>query len=215
MCMRLRHLSAACQRLLHIIRIMSAMCACDIIMMEDAWMRPRAAAAHGRPSRRGTRRRHAMAMLGLLAASALEAAAFDPRAEQIPRHAASVAAAAGAAGASPIFRPQTFGALADGKHNDTAAVVAAVTACSASVARGDGCSLLFSGGSFLTGPFVLPSHSVITVAKGATVLAAPGFVGDLPSGLAARLFPKPPPPPGLVAGFAGARHPKWRWAASR
>ena len=34
----------------------------------------------------------------------------------------------------------------------------------------------------------------------ATVLAAPGLLGDLPSGLAARLFPKPPPPPGLVAG---------------
>ena len=34
----------------------------------------------------------------------------------------------------------------------------------------------------------------------ATTLAAPGLAGGLPSGLAAGLFPTPPPPPGVVAG---------------
>ena len=80
-------------------------------------------------------------------------------------------AAASAAGA--VFRPQAYGARADGKHNDTAAVLAAVVACRASASKGGGCSLMFSGGSFLTGPFTLPSHSVVTVAAGATLLAAP------------------------------------------
>lgn len=79
------------------------------------------------------------------------------------------------------FRPQDHGAQADGHHNDTAAVLAAVaaaTACGAEHHPGDsfhnatdGCELLFSGGTFLTGPFVLPSHSVVTVAEGATVMA--------------------------------------------
>ena len=49
----------------------------------------------------------------------------------------------------------------------------------------------------------------------ATALAAPGLVGGFPSGLAVGLFPTPLPPPGLVAGLAGARYPKWRWGASR
>eukprot|EP01043_Picozoa_sp_COSAG02_P068200 COSAG02_NODE_11240_length_1763_cov_1.400841_1_plen_340_part_10 len=112
-----------------------------------------------------------MANLLLLAASALGATASDLRVGHNGRHSrASPAPAAGR-----IFRPQTFGARADGKHNDTDAVLAAVSACRTSVARGDGCSLLFSGGSFLTGPFVLPSHSVITVAAGATLLAAPMY----------------------------------------
>lgn len=81
------------------------------------------------------------------------------------------------------FRPQAFGAKADGQHNDTEAVLAATAAAAACGAThpigalfsntAEGCELLFSAGTFLTGPFVLPSHSVVTVAEGATVLAMP------------------------------------------
>lgn len=106
------------------------------------------------------------------AATMMTTRAARPDAALLPLLGLLVLAAAGAA-PGRTFRPQTFGALADGKHNDTAAVVAAAAACSVSAARGDGCSLLFSGGAFLTGPFVLPSHSVVTVAKGATLLAVP------------------------------------------
>jgi polygalacturonase len=80
--------------------------------------------------------------------------------------------AAGAA-VGGVFRPQEYGAKGDGRHNDTAAVRAAAAACGAAAAKGDGCALTFAGGSFLTGPFALPSHSVVTVAAGATLLAAP------------------------------------------
>eukprot|EP01051_Picozoa_sp_SAG22_P033461 SAG22_NODE_14664_length_368_cov_1.144981_1_plen_55_part_10 len=54
----------------------------------------------------------ALQLLGLLAATAQEAAAFDPRAEQNPgqHQAAPVAAAADAGVPGRIFRPQTFGA---------------------------------------------------------------------------------------------------------
>ena len=79
------------------------------------------------------------------------------------------------------FRPQDHGAKADGSHNDTSAVLAAAAAAAvcgtahhAAVQSGhasSGCELLFAGGSFLTGPFVLPSHTVVTVASGATVEA--------------------------------------------
>jgi polygalacturonase len=80
----------------------------------------------------------------------------------------------GQAAAAAVFRPQAYGAKGDGKHNDTAAVLAAVAACEACAVAGQGgCSLLFEGGSFLTGPIVLPSHSTITVAAGATLMAAP------------------------------------------
>ncbi len=84
------------------------------------------------------------------------------------------------------FRPQDHGAKADGQHNDTAAVLAAAAAAAACGAAlhprsadasiggvTGGCELLFSGGTFLTGPFELPSHSVVTVAEGATLRAMP------------------------------------------
>ena len=104
----------------------------------------------------------------LLAAVFCSGAAAAPAAS-----AAALAAISGAASGGGVFRPQAYGAKADGKHNDTAAVLAAVTACGLASTKGGGCSLLFSGGSFLTGPFTLPSHSVVTVAAGATLLAAP------------------------------------------
>ena len=112
---------------------------------------------------------------GAAAAPAASTAAPGPDTPPRPELAAvELASAAGAVlPGGGVFRPQAYGAKADGKHNDTAAVLAAVAACRASASKGGGCSLLFSGGSFLTGPFTLSSHSVVTVAAGATLLAAP------------------------------------------
>ena len=67
-----------------------------------------------------------------------------------------------------IIRPQDFGGIGDGVHNDTVAMRTAVAACSAH----GGCDLEINQGFiFLTGPISLPSNSRIIVAG--TLLAAP------------------------------------------
>jgi hypothetical protein len=65
--------------------------------------------------------------------------------------------------------PQDFGARADGKANDTAAIHSATAAC----AKQGGCTLIFGGGVFLTGPFTLPSNSLVIIEAGSKILAAP------------------------------------------
>ena len=67
-----------------------------------------------------------------------------------------------------VIRPQDFGGIGDGVHNDTVAMRKAVAACSAH----GGCVLEINQGLvFLTGPISLPSNSRIMVAG--TLLAAP------------------------------------------
>ena len=67
-----------------------------------------------------------------------------------------------------IIRPQDFGGIGDGVHNDTVAMRTAVAACRAH----GGCDLEINQGFiFLTGPVLLPSNSRIIVAG--TLLAAP------------------------------------------
>ena len=71
--------------------------------------------------------------------------------------------------AADVF-PQTFGAVADGIHNDTDAVRAAVKFCGSQT--DDYCHLVFRNGTFLTGPFQLPGgNSHITIDATATVRA--------------------------------------------
>ena len=50
-----------------------------------------------------------------------------------------------------VVRPQDFGAVGDGKHNDTDALLRSVAACSSSSAGGS-CDLVIANGTFLTGP---------------------------------------------------------------
>jgi polygalacturonase len=72
----------------------------------------------------------------------------------------------------PAVYPQSFGAVGDGVHNDTGAVRAAVAHC-AGLGEG-GCDLVFTNGTFLTGPFTVPgSNSRLFVDAGATVAALP------------------------------------------
>ena len=69
----------------------------------------------------------------------------------------------------PTLRPQTFGARADGVHNDTDALRAAIRACGA----GGGCDLRLGNGTFLAGPLDLPSNSRVVIEPSGTLLALP------------------------------------------
>ncbi len=69
-----------------------------------------------------------------------------------------------------IFDITRYGARADGKTNNAAALQRTINACSAA---GGGRVLISAGGTFLSGPFRLQSHVELYVATGAKLLASP------------------------------------------
>ena len=67
-----------------------------------------------------------------------------------------------------VIRPQDFGGIGDGVHNDTIAMRAAIAGCESH----GGCDFKVDKGlTFLTGPISLPSNTRLIVAG--TLLAAP------------------------------------------
>ena len=70
----------------------------------------------------------------------------------------------------PVVRPQDFGAVGDGVHDDTAAMNASIAHCRSA----GGCDIVLDGGVFLTGPLTLPSpHARIYISANGTLRAAP------------------------------------------
>ena len=70
---------------------------------------------------------------------------------------------------SSIFRVRDFGAIGDGKHNDTAAIAAALDAAAASPGS---LVLLDAPGIFLSGSQYMRSHTTFRVETGATLLGS-------------------------------------------
>jgi polygalacturonase len=64
-------------------------------------------------------------------------------------------------------RPEDFGAVHDGTHDDTAAIQKAVEAC------GAGDEILLGAGTYLSGPLTLSDGDTFVVAKGSTLLGTP------------------------------------------
>ncbi len=83
---------------------------------------------------------------------------------------AALAQAAMALGATgKVCDAKAFGAKADGTTKDTKAIQAAIDDCAAA----GGGTVTLSGGTFLTGPVLLKSHTTLDIAKGATLLGSP------------------------------------------
>jgi hypothetical protein len=76
-----------------------------------------------------------------------------------------VCAAATLAAAQTVFNPLDYGARADGKTNDAAAIQKAIDAC----ARSGGGTVLLPNGNFLSGTIVLKSNVTLHLAPGATL----------------------------------------------
>lgn len=76
--------------------------------------------------------------------------------------ASTVAVASGAE--AKTCEPEAYGALHDGKHDDTAAIQKAIDACAA------GDRIVLGQGVYLSGPLTLGSGDTFEVAKGATLL---------------------------------------------
>jgi hypothetical protein len=74
-------------------------------------------------------------------------------------------AAAGLAAAQPVFNPVDYGAKADGKTNDAAAIQKAIDACN----RAAGGTVLLPSGNFLSGTIVLKSNVTLHISPGATL----------------------------------------------
>lgn len=79
-------------------------------------------------------------------------------------------ATAAAATTGKVCDPRTFGAKADGRTKDTAALQAAIDQC----ATHSG-TVRVSPGTYLIAPISLKSHVTLELAKGATLLGSPDF----------------------------------------
>jgi polygalacturonase len=64
--------------------------------------------------------------------------------------------------------PHTFGAKADGVTKDTAAIQKAIDVCAT-----NGGTVVLAGGTFVTGPISLRTHTTLNIATGATLLGSP------------------------------------------
>ncbi|MGB6545669.1 MAG: glycoside hydrolase family 28 protein [Candidatus Acidiferrales bacterium] len=82
----------------------------------------------------------------------------------------------GTAGSPYIFSVGAFGAVGDGKTLCTAAIQAAIDACS----KAGGGTVVVPPGVYLTGPLFLKSHIVFEVVAGATLLGSGNF-SDYPT----------------------------------
>ncbi|HEX7157775.1 MAG TPA: glycoside hydrolase family 28 protein [Edaphobacter sp.] len=71
--------------------------------------------------------------------------------------------------ATKICNARTYGAKADGKTKDTAAIQAAIDDC----AKAEGGTVQLSGGTFLSAPIVLKSNITLNIAKDATLFGSP------------------------------------------
>jgi polygalacturonase len=80
-----------------------------------------------------------------------------------------------AAHAATVCDVAVYGAKADGRTKDTAALQRAIDDC----AQKGGGVVLLGKGTFLTGPIVLKNHTVLEVRQGATLLGSPD-AGDYP-----------------------------------
>jgi alpha-L-fucosidase 2 len=79
------------------------------------------------------------------------------------------------------FRPEDFGAVADGATMNTTAIQAAIDACTAA----GGGVVLFSSGDYVTGTFRLKDNVMIEVAEGARILGSTD-IADYPEIIEAR-----------------------------
>jgi polygalacturonase len=86
---------------------------------------------------------------------------------------AGLAVAAGmtmhAFGAANVCNVRSYGAKGDGVTKDTVAIQKAIDTCAA---RGGG-TVVVAGGTFVTAPLLLKSHSTLDIEKGATLLGSP------------------------------------------
>lgn len=89
--------------------------------------------------------------------------------------------------AQTVCDPHSFGAVADGKTKDTAALQKAIDTCAA---KGGG-TVRLSGGTFLTTPILLKSHITLEVAKGAMLLGSPDPADYPASGIVNGHTPHP------------------------
>ena len=71
---------------------------------------------------------------------------------------------------STIFRVRDFGAVGDGRHNDTGPIAAALDAAAA---RPGSLVLLEAPGVYLSGSLYMRSHTTFRVEAGATLLGSP------------------------------------------
>jgi hypothetical protein len=74
-------------------------------------------------------------------------------------------ASAGAAAPYPVFEPAAYGAKADRRTNDAAAIQKAIDAC----ARAGGGMVYFGAGNYLSGTIVLKSNVTLHLSPGATL----------------------------------------------
>ena len=73
-----------------------------------------------------------------------------------------------------VCRPESFGALHDGAHDDGPAITHALDAC-----KGGG-TVQLSTGTYLSGALVIPSHTTLSIDRGATLRSALAPGGDKP-----------------------------------
>jgi polygalacturonase len=115
--------------------------------------------------------------LGAAALPAGDLLARDAAGTRVPQGASIVPPGAnGAAGSPYVFNVGVFGAVGEGKTLCTAAIQAAIDACS----KAGGGTVVVPPGVYLTGPLFLKSHIVFEVVAGATLLGSATF-SDYPT----------------------------------
>jgi polygalacturonase len=115
--------------------------------------------------------------IGAAALPAGDLLARDAAGTRVPQGASIVPPGAnGAAGSPYVFNVGVFGAVGEGKTLCTAAIQAAIDACS----KAGGGTVVVPPGVYLTGPLFLKSHIVFEVVAGATLLGSATF-SDYPT----------------------------------
>ncbi|RME73134.1 MAG: glycoside hydrolase family 28 protein, partial [Verrucomicrobia bacterium] len=101
----------------------------------------------------------------------------------------------------PMLDIRDFGAIPDGTTVNTAAIQAAIDACSEQRAAG----VLIAGGAYVTGTLVLKDYVTLHVAAGAELLGSTD-IADYPSGMGRNMYKNEPHMDRCLIFARGARH---------